>query len=129
MAATLATADNKKVMVPNKVIWGAPITNYTATDKRRLEIAIGIAYGADITKAKRIAMDVLLAHPLVLTDPKPLAEVLTLGESAVNLVIRPWSKPSDYWTVYFTVIQSVKEAFDKNGIELPFPQLEVRMKS
>ena len=129
MAATLATADNKKVMVPNKVIWGAPITNYTATDKRRVDLAISIAYGQDITKAKRIALDVLRAHPLVLADPEPLVEVLALGDSAVNLVIRPWSKPSDYWTVYFTVIQSVKEAFDKNGIEIPFPQLEVRMKS
>ena len=129
MAATLATADNKKVMVPNKVIWGAPITNYTATDKRRVDLAISIAYGQDIAKAKRIALDVLRAHPLVLADPEPLVEVLALGDSAVNLVIRPWSKPSDYWTVYFTVIQSVKEAFDKNGIEIPFPQLEVRMKS
>ena len=129
MAATLATADNKKVMVPNKVIWGAPITNYTATDKRRVDLAISIAYGQDITKAKRIALDVLRAHPLVLAAPEPLVEVLALGDSAVNLVIRPWSKPSDYWTVYFTVIQSVKESFDKNGIEIPFPQLEVRMKS
>ena len=129
MATTLATGDNKKVVVPNKVVWGAPITNYTATSKRRVDLAIGIAYGADITKAKRIAMDVLRAHPLVLADPAPLVEVLALGDSAVNLVIRPWSKPADYWTVYFTVIQSVKEAFDQNGIGIPFPQLEVRMTS
>ena len=129
MATTLLTGDNKKVVVPNKVVWGAPITNYTATSRRRVDLAIGIAYGADITKAKRIAMDVLRAHPLVLADPAPLVEVLALGDSAVNLVIRPWCKPADYWTVYFTVIQSVKEAFDRNGIGIPFPQLEVRMTS
>ena len=129
MATTLTTGDNKKVVVPNKVVWGAPITNYTATSRRRVDLAIGIAYGADITKAKRIAMDVLRAHPLVLADPAPLVEVLALGDSAVNLVIRPWCKPADYWTVYFTVIQSVKEAFDRNGIGIPFPQLEVRMTS
>ncbi len=129
MAATLATADNKKVVVPNKVIWGSPITNYTATDKRRVEIAVGIAYGMDIGKARRIALDVLRAHPLVLADPAPIAEVLSMGDSAVNLVLRPWAKPGDYWTVLFAVNQAVKEAFDKNGIEIPFPQLDVHMKS
>jgi len=129
MATTLATGDNKKVVVPNKVVWGTAITNYTATDKRRVDLGIGIAYGMDIAKAKRIALDVLCAHPLVLKDPVPQVEVLTLGDSAVNLVLRPWSKPKDYWTVYFEAIQAVKEAYDKNGIEIPFPQLEVRMKS
>ena len=129
MATTLATGDNKKVVVPNKVVWGTAITNYTATDKRRVDLGIGIAYGMDIAKAKRIALDVLCAHPLVLKDPAPQVEVLTLGDSAVNLVLRPWSKPKDYWTVYFEAIQAVKEAYDKNGIEIPFPQLEVRMKS
>ena len=129
MATTLATGDNKKVVVPNKIVWGAAITNFTASDRRRVDLAIGIAYGEDIGKAKRIALEVLRAHPLVLADPAPLVEVLTLGESAVNLVIRPWSKPADYWTVYFSVIQSVKEAFEQNGVAIPFPQLDVHMKS
>jgi len=129
MATTLATADNKKVVVPNKVVWGTAITNFTATDRRRVDLAIGIAYGMDIGKAKRIALDVLRAHPLVLTDPAPLVEVFALGDSSVNLVIRPWCKPSDYWTVYFEATQAVKEAFDKNGIEIPFPQMDVHMKS
>ena len=129
MAATLATGDNKKVVVPNKVIWGAPITNYTAMDKRRVDMAVAVAYGMDIRKARRVALDVMRSHPLVLADPAPIAEVLSMGDSAVNLVMRPWTKPADYWTVLFAVNQAVKEAFDKNGIEIPFPQLEVRMKS
>ena len=129
MAATLTTGDNKKVVVPNKVIWGTAITNYTAMDKRRVDMAIGIAYGMDIGKARRIALDVMRSHPLVLAEPAPIAEVLSLNDSAVSLVMRPWTKPSDYWTVLFAVNQAVKEAFDKNGIEIPFPQLEVRMKS
>ncbi len=129
MAATLTTGDNKKVVVPNKVIWGAAITNFTAMDKRRVDMAIGIAYGMDIGKAKQVALGVLRAHPLVLADPAPIAEVLSMGDSAVNLIMRPWAKPSDYWTVLFAVNQAVKEAFDKNGIEIPFPQLDVHMKS
>ena len=129
MAATLATADFKKVVVPNKVIWGTPITNYTATERRRVEVAISIAYGEDIGQAKRVALEVLQAHPLVLKDPEPIAEVLSLGDSAVNLVLRPWTRPENYWTVYFQVIQSVKEAFDRNGIAIPFPQLDVHVKN
>ncbi len=129
MAATLTTGDYKKVVVPNKVIWGTAITNFTAMDKRRVEIAASIAYGADIGKAKRVALEAMRAHPLVLAEPAPLAEVISMGDSAVNLVLRPWVKPADYWTVLFAVNQAVKEAFDRNGIEIPFPQLEVRVKS
>jgi len=129
MAATLMTCDYKKVVVPNKVIWGTPITNFTATERRRVEIAIGIAYGADIGKARRIALEVVNANPLVLANPEPIAEVLALGDSAINLVVRPWTKPGDYWKVFFAVNQSLIEAFNRNGIEIPFPQLEVRMKS
>jgi small conductance mechanosensitive channel len=129
MAATLFTADNIKVMVPNKVIWGAPITNYTATDKRRIQIAVNIAYGADISKAKRVALDVLRADPRVLDDPAPIAEVMAMGDSAVNLVLRPWTTPSDYWATFFALNQAVKEAFDREGIKIPLPQMDIRVKS
>ncbi len=129
MAATLFTADNIKVMVPNKVIWGAPITNYTATDKRRIQIAVNIAYGADISKAKRVALDVLRADPRVLDDPAPIAEVIAMGDSAVNLVLRPWTTPSDYWATFFALNQAVKEAFDREGVKIPLPQMDIRVKS
>ena len=129
MAATLTTADYKKVMVPNKVIWGTAITNYTAMDRRRVEIAVGIAYGADIGKARRVALEVMHANPLVLRTPEPISEVLSLSDSTVNLVLRPWAKPGDYWTVFFAVNQAIKEAFEKNAVEIPFPQMEVRLKS
>ena len=129
MAATLTTGDNKKVVVPNKVIWGTPITNFTAMDKRCVMIAVSIAYSADIGKAKRVVLETLLAHPLVLKTPVPLVEVSAMGDSAINLTVRPWSKPGDYWTVFFAMNQAIKEAFDKNGVEMPFPQLDVHMKS
>lgn len=129
MAATLTTADNKKIVVPNKVIWGTPITNFTAMDRRRAEVAIGIAYGADISKARRVALEVMNAHPLVLKDPAPIAEVLSLGDSAVNLVLRPWTKPGDYWTVVFALNQAVKEAFERSNVDVPFPQMDIFIKN
>ena len=128
MAATLSTPDNKKIVIPNKVIWGAPITNFTAVDKRRMEIAVRISYATDVNKACSIALETLKSHPLVLKDPAPVAEVLSFGDSSINLVLRPWATPADYWTAFFELNRQVKAAFDKNGIEIPFPQMDVHMK-
>ncbi len=116
-------------MVPNKLIWGSPITNFTAVDKRRMEIAVGISYSTDINKARSIALEVLNAHPLVLKDPEPVAEVISFGDSSINLVLRPWATPTNYWPALFELNRQVKAAFDKNGIEIPFPQMDVHMKS
>ncbi|MCL1919635.1 MAG: mechanosensitive ion channel family protein [Kiritimatiellaeota bacterium] len=127
MATTLLTPDYKKITVPNKVIWGSPITNYSAMGRRRVEITVGIAYSASIEKAKQVALDTLRANPLVLTDPAPIAEVVSFGDSSVNFVLRPWCKPSDYWAVHFAVTRAIKEAFDKNGIEIPFPNRTVHL--
>ncbi|MBQ9431696.1 MAG: mechanosensitive ion channel family protein [Kiritimatiellae bacterium] len=126
MAVTIATADNKKVVVPNKVAWGAPITNFAALGTRRVEVTIGIAYGEDIGKAREVILSAVKANPLVLQDPAPIAEVVAFKDSAVVFAVRPWSKSSDYWSVYFQVGQQVKEALDKAGIKIPLPQLEVR---
>lgn len=127
MAATLFTSDNIKVVVPNNVIWGSPITNYTATDKRRMEITVGIAYDADITKAMRVALETLRADPRVLTDPAPSAELASLGDSAINLTLRPWTRPPDFRAARSALTQAVKEAFDKNAITIPFPQMDVHV--
>jgi len=128
MAATLTTGDNKRVVVPNKVIWGAPITNYTAMDVRRVDMTVGISYGSDIALARRLILDVFTASGLVLSDPEPVVGVLAMADSSVNLAMRPWVKTPDYWTAYFMIMQNVKTAFEANGITIPFPQMEVYLK-
>ena len=127
MAVTLATGDNRKITIPNKQAWGAPIINFSALDKRRVDIAVGIAYGADISLAKKTALETIAAVPGVLADPAPMAEVTSLNDSAVALTVRAWSKTADYWKVYFAGIQGVKEAFDRAGVAIPFPQLDVHV--
>ena len=127
MAVTLATPDNRKITIPNKSAWGQPIVNFTALDKRRVDISIGIAYGADISLAKKTALGALAAVPGVLADPAPMAEVKSLDDSAIALTVRAWAKTADYWTVYFAGIQGVKEAFDRAGVAIPFPQVDVHM--
>jgi small conductance mechanosensitive channel len=125
MATTLTTPDNKKVVVPNSAIWGASITNYSAMDTRRVDMVIGISYGSDIGKARDIISGILTANEQVLDDPEPTIEVVEMADSSVNLVVRPWCNTPDYWAVYFAVNRAVKETFDREGIEIPFPQMDV----
>ena len=128
MAVTLATPDNRKITIPNKAAWGQPIINYSALDKRRVEIIVGIAYGADISLAKRTALEVLASIPGVLPNPAPMAEVKALDDSAVTLTVRCWAKTPDFWKVYFAGIQAIKEAFDKVGVEIPFRQIDINIR-
>jgi len=128
MAVTLATPDNRKITIPNKAAWGQPIINYSALDKRRVEIVVGIAYGSNISLAKSTALETLKTIPGVLEDPAPMAEVKSLDDSSVTLTVRAWAKTPDFWTVYFAGIQAVKEAFDRVGVEIPFRQIDVNVR-
>jgi len=125
MATTLTTMDNKLIMVPNNTLWGSDIVNYTALDTRRVDMVMGISYGADISKAKEVLMGVCTANPQVLEDPAPVIEVTEMADSSVNLVVRPWCNTADYWGVFFAVNHAAKEALDAAGIEIPFPQMDV----
>ena len=127
MAVVLATADNKKVVIPNKSAWGAPITNFSALGRRRVDIQIGIDYTCDVSKAIKVALETLPTVPGVLADPAPAVSVAVLADSAVTLNVRPWADGANYWSVYNDVQVAVKSAFEKNGISIPFPQLTVHM--
>ncbi|MDC7245335.1 MAG: mechanosensitive ion channel family protein [Sphaerochaetaceae bacterium] len=125
MSVTLATPDNKRVVMANKLIWGHAIVNYTYTDNRRVEMGVSIAYDSDVDKAKELIASILAGYPEILADPKPVIEVGKLGDSSVDIVVRPWSKPADYWTIFFRFQQDVLEKFREAKIEIPFPQLDV----
>ena len=129
MATVFATADNKKVIAPNKVVWGSAITNYTALGKRRVDMTIRIDYGADIKQAEAVALETLVKIPWVLADPRPVVSVASLTDTCVVINMRPWAACSDYWKVYSTAQEEVKKAFETNGIAIPFPQLDVHMVS
>lgn len=127
MAVILATADNRQITIPNKSAWGSPIVNYSALELRRVDLVVGVAYGCDLAKAKATALEAIKSVPGVLADPAPLAEVKSLDDSAVTLTVRGWTKNADYWNVFFAGNQIVKEALDRAGVGIPFPQLEVHM--
>ena len=119
--------DNKLMIVPNNKIWGDVIVNATGSSERRVDLVFGIGYGDDMGKAQKVMEDVVRAHQKVLPEPAPVVQVHELGDSSVNCVCRPWVRPEDYWTVYWDITRGVKEAFDANGISIPFPQRDVHV--
>ena len=124
---TMTTVDNKRVIIPNSKIWGEPIVNYTALNKRMIDMRIGISYSDNMGKAIQITMRVLKANKKVLNDPAPTVAVANLGDSSVDLLVRPWVNTSDYWTLKWELTQQIKEAFDKEKISIPFPQRDVHI--
>ena len=119
---TFKTFDNQVLVVPNNLIWQTVITNLTSQTTRRVDLTFGIAYEDDIDKAKAILKDVVDNHPAVLDDPEPNIRVHALGESSVDLILRPWVNTDDYWDTYWDLTEIVKKRFDEEGITIPFPQ-------
>ena len=124
---TILTPDNREVIIPNSSVWGSTIINITRQPTRRVDMVIGVGYGADLKKTKELMTDYLNNHELVLEDPAPVVEVLELADSSVNFVVRPWAKTEDYWAVRFSSTHGIKDLLDANGIEIPFPQRVVHM--
>jgi len=118
----LSTTDNIQVIIGNGDVWGTTIQNFTSKGVRRVDNNFGIDYDDDINKAFKIITKTAAAHPSVLSEPAaPWAKVIGLGESSVDIQSRVWCKSEDYWDVMFDLNKSVKEAFDKGGITIPYP--------
>ena len=118
----LLTLSNNEVIIPNSDITTNATVNYTSQQTHRTEIPIGIGYGADIKTAKDILLDLATNHPLTLKDPKPMVNVTSLGDNAVELTIFVWSKNADWRRVNWDLLEQAKYALDENDIEIPFPQ-------
>jgi len=125
----IVTGDNKVVYVPNGSLANGNIINYSEKDTRRVDFEFSVAYDADLDKAKAIITDILTAHELVLKDIEPFVKIAAHGESGILIKARVWTNNSDYWTVNFDVLEAVKKEFDKNGIEIPFNQVDVHIKN
>jgi len=121
------TPDNKRIIVPNSAITGGSITNFSANPTRRIDLVFGIGYGDDLAKAKSILERVLGEEPRILPEPAPFIGVCELGDSSVNIAVRPWVKGSDYWATRCELLDKVKREFDSNGISIPFPQRDVHL--
>lgn len=126
---SITTLDNKRIIIPNSKVWGEPIVNYTALDTRMIDMKIGIGYNDDIGKAMKVAMSVVTKHKNVLKEPAPYIGVSELGDSSVDLLIRPWVKTDNYWNTKWDLTKNIKETYDKEGINIPFPQRDLWIKN
>jgi len=123
----LATPDNVKVIVPNSSIFGGVIKNFAGYETRRVEVSVGIAYGANLDRAVEVVLDLLKADERIFRDPEPQVVVGELADSSVNLIVRCWVRRDDFWPVKFALTRTIKEHYDVQGIEIPFPQRVVHM--
>ena len=126
-ATKLTTFDGVVVHQPNSNIWGSEIKNYSQAQLRRVDIPVGIGYGDDVAKAMEIAQGVLDADERILDEPATLIAVDALGDNAVNLLIRGWTQPGDFFATKLDLTGRIKEAFDGAGIGIPFPQRDLHL--
>lgn len=125
----LSTVDNKIVVIPNGALANSSLTNVTTSDERQLDLRIGIAYNSDLQKAKQLLEDILKQDVGISQDKDIKVFVDELGESAVVLGFRAWSKMDDYWDTRWRLLESIKLTFDKEGIEIPYNQLKVHIET
>lgn len=121
----LKTPDNKVVFVPNAQITNDSITNYSREELRRIDLVVGVSYSADLLKTKEILEQVVKADSRVLEEPALNIQVNELGASSVDFIVRPWVNVADYWPTRWDLNREIKMALDKNGIGIPFPQMDI----
>jgi small conductance mechanosensitive channel len=127
VSTTIRTVDNQVITIPNSKIWGDVITNVNASPTRRVDMVFGIGYSDSTQHAIAVLRDLVSQEPLILADPATDIFVGELGDSSVNIFVRPWTKSEDYWTVYWGLMARAKERFDEEGISIPFPQREIHV--
>ena len=124
----LRTPDNKVVYLPNGALSTAQIVNYSEKDTRRVDVNLSISYADDFEKTKKVILEVCKKNKMILNTPAPAINITEHGDSSINITAKVWCKNADYWDVKFYMLEKVKVAFDENGIEIPFNQLEVTLK-
>jgi small conductance mechanosensitive channel len=126
-STTLNTPDNVRIILPNSSVYGQTIKNYAANETRRNDMIVGVSYDDDIGLAIQTIKKVLGADERVLADPEPVIAVAELGDSSVNIVVRPWCKKENYWALRFDMMRTMKEALEAAGCSIPFPQRDVHL--
>lgn len=124
---TLKTFDGKTVVLPNGNLANNSMTNYSDTNMRRVDITVGIAYDADIKEAKNAIHDLLLKEDLILEDQESSVVVSNLGDSSVDLFVRFWTKPEDYFTMLWKMTEEIKLELDRIEVNIPFPQMDIHV--
>jgi len=125
----IKTSKGLCLIVPNKIIWEKPITNFSRNPTRRFDITVGISYGDDVNGATDLLMGLLTGDERILADPEPLAVVEELGDSAVIINLRAWTRAEDFWAAVWDLKKAIKVEFEVSGYSIPFPQRDIHIVS
>jgi len=118
----LLTFDNKEIIIPNGNLANSDVINMSTQDTRRVDYTVGVAYGTNIKQAREIILGVFEEDERALKDPAPVVFLNNFGDSSLDLVIRVWTNSDTLWPLYFDGMEAINNEFEKNGIEIPFPQ-------
>ncbi len=123
----LKTPDNKTVIIPNGGLSTGSMVNFSTEARRRVDWTVGIGYGDDADKAKEVLMGMLQDDSRILKDPAPFIALAELADSSVNFTVRAWVEAANYWGVYFDLNERVYKEFEKHGLNIPYPQMDVHV--
>ncbi len=121
----IRTFDNKIIYAPNSIFPSTSVFNYTKENLRRVDVSIGVSYHSGIDNVKDVIEQLLESYELVKKEPSVFVGITSYGDSSINFIVRAWTETQNYWPVYFHINEMLKKEFDKNGIVIPFPQLDV----
>lgn len=125
----LTTPDNKIIIIPNGGLSNSSMTNYSTEAQRRVDWTIGISYGDDVDKAKKVLKQLCDADARILKNPEVFIAVSALADSSVNFTMRAWVSAPDYWAVFFDMNENIYKTFGKEGLNIPFPQMDLHVRN
>ena len=123
----LKTPDNRTVIIPNGKLSNSPMINFSTEPLRRVDWVFGIAYGDDVDKAKEVLTRLAGEDSRIINEPPLFIAVSELGDSSVNITVRAWVSSPDYWNVFFQLNEQAYKTFEKEGLNIPFPQMDVHL--
>ena len=129
MHTVLKTADNRHVVIPNSVVVNSQVVDYSSEETRRLDLTFSVSYDNDTEEVKRVIKDTVLENPRVSCEPEPFVGITEYAASSVDFTAQVWCKTSDYLPLSFKLREEMRAAFDKNGISIPYNQLDVHIKN
>ncbi len=123
----LKTPDNKVIIIPNGGLSTSSMVNYSTEKTRRVDWTVGVGYGDDLDKARLVIRELCDADTRIMKNPEVFIAVAALADSSVNFTVRAWVNAGDYWNVYFEMNESIYKAFNREGLNIPYPQMDVHL--
>lgn len=126
-STVLTTTDNRQIIIPNSLITGDKMINFTSMNTRRIDLVIGVSYEDDLKVARSVLEKIVQAHDNILADPEPAVMLADLADSSVNFSVKSWVKTEDYWVTRSDLLESIKSDLEAAGCSIPYPQNDVHL--